>query len=152
MSDKVEVYKEFYPNGGTTDTELAFYRGWDSAWKETPVVSYFPPPTSIKEHISACYAMARLKGWWDKPRPFSELIALLHSEVSEAFEAFREGAPFCSTYLTEGKPEGIPIELADVAIRLFDMCGYYNIDLEEAIRVKMAYNETREYRHGGKQA
>ncbi len=48
------------------------------------------------------------------------------------------------------KPEGIPSELADVVIRVFDMCGYYGIDLEAAIKEKMAYNKTRPFKHGGK--
>jgi len=48
------------------------------------------------------------------------------------------------------KPEGIPSELADIVIRVFDICGYYGIDLEAAIEEKMEYNESRPYKHGGK--
>ncbi len=48
------------------------------------------------------------------------------------------------------KPEGIPIELANLLIRIFDTCGTYGINLSEALRMKMAYNKTRPYRHGGK--
>jgi NTP pyrophosphatase (non-canonical NTP hydrolase) len=48
------------------------------------------------------------------------------------------------------KPEGIPSELADIVIRVFDMCGRYGIDLEAAIKEKMEYNTTRPHRHGGK--
>lgn len=50
------------------------------------------------------------------------------------------------------KPEGVPIELADAIIRMFDMCGYYKIDIEAAILEKMRYNDKRSYRHGGKRA
>ena len=49
-----------------------------------------------------------------------------------------------------GKPEGIPIELADVIIRILDYCGYAGIDIEAAIRQKHEYNKSRPYRHGGK--
>jgi len=52
--------------------------------------------------------------------------------------------------ITCTKPEGIPSELADVVIRIFDICGYYGIDLQAAIEEKMAYNESRPYKHGGK--
>lgn len=48
------------------------------------------------------------------------------------------------------KTEGIPSELADTVIRIFDLCGYYGIDLETAILEKMKYNKVRPYRHGGK--
>ncbi len=44
----------------------------------------------------------------------------------------------------------IPFELADIVIRVFDMCGHYGIDLESAIREKMEYNKKRPYKHGGK--
>lgn len=48
------------------------------------------------------------------------------------------------------KPCGVPSELADIIIRVFDLAGRYNIDLERAIDEKMAYNATRPARHGGK--
>lgn len=48
-----------------------------------------------------------------------------------------------------GKPEGIGPEFADLAIRLFETCEEYYIDLTFEIERKMAYNEGREIRHGG---
>jgi NTP pyrophosphatase (non-canonical NTP hydrolase) len=48
------------------------------------------------------------------------------------------------------KPEGIPTELADIIIRVLDICANWGIDISAAIADKMAYNETRPYRHGGK--
>lgn len=48
------------------------------------------------------------------------------------------------------KPEGFPSELADVVIRVFDLCGHLDIDLEDAIRTKIKYNKSRTYKHGGK--
>ncbi len=90
-------------------------------------------------------------GWWDEPPEFGTLIALCHSELSEALEEFRKGRGICEVYIGEkGGPEGIPIELADVIIRIFDLCGHYGIDLSAAIREKMVYNESRPYKHGGK--
>lgn len=35
------------------------------------------------------------------------------------------------------------VELADAVIRIADLCGHLGIDLEAAIDLKMAYNETR---------
>lgn len=48
------------------------------------------------------------------------------------------------------KPEGVAVELADAVIRIADLCGHLEIDLEEVIEIKMAYNEGRPYKHGKK--
>lgn len=48
------------------------------------------------------------------------------------------------------KPEGYAIELADAVIRIADLCGYLEIDLEAAIREKMEYNASRPFKHGKK--
>jgi NTP pyrophosphatase (non-canonical NTP hydrolase) len=107
------------------------------------------------------------KGWWDKSdRNFPEQLCLIHSEISEALEEYRVHGidPKALLYthhckesgeyeFREGhKPEGIASELADAVIRICDIAGHYNIDLENAIEVKMAYNHTRAHRHGGKLA
>lgn len=52
--------------------------------------------------------------------------------------------------VAEPKPEGLPIELADVVIRAFDLAERFNIDIVDAIEKKMRFNETRSFRHGGK--
>lgn len=49
-----------------------------------------------------------LKGWWEEERPIPELLCLIHSEVSEALEAYRNNDDV-----------NFREELADVAIRLF---------------------------------
>jgi NTP pyrophosphatase (non-canonical NTP hydrolase) len=78
-----------------------------------------------------------------------ERLCLIHSEVSEALEAYRDGDN--DLRFTEGgKPEGIPSELADIVIRVADMAAYLGIDLDAAIKAKMAYNATRPHKHGRK--
>lgn len=82
-----------------------------------------------------------------------EDIALMHSELSEALEEFRNGRKIDETYYNPDKPtkpEGVPAELADVVIRILGFCERNEIDLGKAILEKMAYNESRPFRHGGK--
>ncbi|MCX5704702.1 MAG: hypothetical protein NTZ92_01370 [Candidatus Omnitrophica bacterium] len=94
----------------------------------------------VNKLIKECHSIARGKGWWKDERNDGELIALMHSELSEALEAMRN----------HGTKDNVAEELADVCIRIFDFCGARNIDLEETLRKKIAYNKTRPYRHGKK--
>lgn len=96
---------------------------------------------------------AKAKGWWESERNIGEMLCLIHSEISEALEDWRSGDPLDGVYLEDGvKPCGFPTELADAVIRILDMAEYLGIDLENVIKMKMAYNESRPYRHGGKLA
>src|SRR5574337_772368 len=94
-------------------------------------------------------------GWYEDNRTFGDEIALLHSEVSEALEAYRNwGLEDATGPIVDVehvvKPEGVGSELADVLIRLLDMTKRHGIDLYAEFVRKMTYNETRGYRHGGK--
>lgn len=85
--------------------------------------------------------------WWHDPltgerltaRNKGELIALMHSELSEALEAVRKD-------LMDDKIKHRPgeeVELADLLIRVFDYAGEFGLDLEGAYKDKRAYNATR---------
>jgi hypothetical protein len=50
------------------------------------------------------------------------------------------------------KPDGLVVEMADAIIRLCHLAGDLGLPLEEAVEMKMAYNQKRSYRHGGKLA
>jgi len=96
--------------------------------------------------------LAKSKGWDDTHISFPEVVALIHAEVSEALEEYRKDTSIRYIYFSkDGKPEGIPVELADVIIRILSYCGSHNIDISSAIDLKMIYNAKRSFRHGGKQ-
>ena len=113
----------------------------------------------LNKLIHEATVLAIKKGWvkYDKkknpvPRNFGEQLLLVVTELSEAFEEYRTHHGFNEIYFKEGKPEGIPIEIGDAIIRLAHICGEFGINVVPAIRTKMAYNESRPYRHGGKLA
>lgn len=84
--------------------------------------------------------------WWTDietglpvTRNVGELIALMHSELSEALEAHRKDLN--DQHLPDLK--GLDVEMADLLIRLFDFCGGLGIDIGHAFEAKMRYNATR---------
>lgn len=92
---------------------------------------------TVNQLCKEAYEIAKSKGWHDESREMGTVLALVHSEVSEALEADRIG-----------DRENFIEELADVCIRIFDLCGSEGIDLGKAIEWKMEVNRGREYKHG----
>lgn len=94
-----------------------------------------------------CHGMAARGGWWHDPRdgrPIDrndgEMIALMHSELSEALEAVRKSS--ADSHLPHRR--GVEVELADLLIRVFDYAGARGMDLGGAVAEKLAYNATRQ--------
>ena len=94
-------------------------------------------------------------GWHEGDLNIPERLALIHAEVSEALEDYRkstEDSDLAEIRWNGEKPDGFAVELADIVMRVLDLAEQLDIDLETMIGVKMAYNKTRPYRHGGKRA
>lgn len=83
------------------------------------------------------------KGWYDTNTTTVERLCLIHSEISEALEAYRNDIP-------RGEKGWMGEELADATIRIFDLAFGENIDIVSEIEKKHKFNKTRPYRHGNK--
>ncbi len=89
---------------------------------------------------TAANAIAREKGFWDKGKEtvyLVEKVALISCEASEAIEALRKG-----------DDAEFRVELADIALRLFDLAEELGIDLNKEMGTKSRRNIERPYKHG----
>ena len=139
---------------------------WDSDYICSP----------MKDLIKKAHATAKEKGFWDGgERNKPELLMLIVSELSEALEALRKdhyakplsvvslahdlelantdeefelNIPEWKEKFEQHIKSSFEDEIADVAIRLFDLCGGMGIDLQKHIELKMKYNSMRGYKHG----
>ena len=47
----------------------------------------------LNEFAAEVHALAAEKGWWEPVPSFPEVIAMVHCELSEAIQEYRDGAP-----------------------------------------------------------
>lgn len=104
---------------------------------------------SLNQLARTAYVNSVAHGFYNEIPSIPERLCLIHSEVSEALECYRDGEMELH-FDEKGKPLGFPTEIADVIIRIIDLAYYLEIDLDKLISIKMKYNESRPYRHGRK--
>jgi hypothetical protein len=109
---------------------------------------------TLSEYQQEIYDINVKNGWFDDERQWGDDVALLHSEVSEAFEAFRDWGTedrtraLCMHEHEEDswdgsychpnhlcKPQGVANEFADVLVRVLDSCQRNKIDIEDVNRL-----------------
>lgn len=126
----------------------------------------------LNELSKEIHENAKSKGFYDNKKNIGEMLCLIHSEVSEALEADRKkmytnvsdiklygladknfGATFndesvFKDFFSTCVKNTFEDELADIVIRVLDLCAFKGIDIESHIKAKMRYNATRQHKHG----
>ncbi len=97
------------------------------------------PELTIKQLIDLILQQAKEKGWGHRPEEINigEKIALIHTELSEAFNAYR--------HKNMDKKDGFNEEIADTIIRILHLCGIYDIDIQKEIIKKLNINRNRDW-------
>lgn len=112
-------------------------------------------PFFISQWQKRAHTLALEKGFYDgelgekTTLRIVSMLTLFHSEISEAVECVRHNQ-MVTTIEPDGKPTGLPSELADIILRVLDTAEWLGIDLEHEMSIKHEYNRTRPHKHGGK--
>ena len=132
--------------------------------------------TNLNDLANDIYLANKEKGFWSRERPLVETTMLIVTELAEAVEEERAGRagvwysdpaydmhygadmvavegdhlahPLRGSRSRALKPEGVDVELVDALIRLLDLLGSRGTDVEELLKQKLAFNESRPARHG----
>lgn len=97
---------------------------------------------TVNELTGIIMEQAAEKGFGVEPADIdvAEKIALIHSEISEAYYAYRHKN-------MDGR-DGFCEELGDAVQRILHLCGIFGIDVEQEILKKIELNKGREWNWG----
>jgi NTP pyrophosphatase (non-canonical NTP hydrolase) len=148
-----------------------FYSDWNTSFTGMEVAKILEKVTTenLTEFSKDIHQGNVKRGFYDDPKEIGTVLMLIVTELAEAMESYR-----ANNRLGAGKLESIQWnsnlnedfteedinqfklvvkdtfedEIADTIIRLFDLCGWLNIDIHRHIMLKLKYNSTRPYKHG----
>ncbi|OGO40563.1 MAG: hypothetical protein A2Z03_03470 [Chloroflexi bacterium RBG_16_56_8] len=94
-------------------------------------------PIGLNQKMQAVRALADGKGFSSNPERIWEMLALIHTEVSEATDAYKKGEPV----------EHVGEELTDAIIRILHLMSALDLDAESLFEEKMKKNWERPYKY-----
>jgi NTP pyrophosphatase (non-canonical NTP hydrolase) len=103
---------------------------------------------SISDWQKEAHALAVEKGWYEgvtdnlSPTRIGSRLALIHGEISEALDCVSKGR--MSFFWLGLKPEGFPVELADVFLRLCDFAESVGVQMDEPSGLSVWHLDTPE--------
>ncbi|HEX9074228.1 MAG TPA: hypothetical protein VF932_00545 [Anaerolineae bacterium] len=93
--------------------------------------------TGLNQKMQEVRALADGKGFSSNPERIWEMLALIHTEVSEATDAYKKGEPM----------EHIGEELTDAIIRILHLMSALDLDAEKLFQEKMKKNWDRPFKY-----
>ena len=142
------------------------YKSWNPTTTMESTLTQTPSLTTLANTIHNGNVK---RGFYDEPKEVGTVLMLIVTELAEAMESYRsnnsiasdrmetlewdskEDEPFTTEDINQFKlvvKDTFEDEIADTIIRLFDLCGWMNIDIHKHIMLKLKYNDTRPYKHG----
>ncbi len=91
----------------------------------------------LNARVAQVRALADAKGFSSAPERIWEMLALIHTEVSEATDAYKKGEPL----------EHVGEELIDAVIRIFHLLSALGLDADALFDAKMARNWQRPHKY-----
>jgi NTP pyrophosphatase (non-canonical NTP hydrolase) len=94
-------------------------------------------PTGLNAYMSQVRELVDAKGFSSNEAQIWQMLALIHTEISEATDAFKKGRSY----------DEVGTELADAIIRILHLCSALEVDIEALYQAKMTKNWQRPYRY-----
>ena len=91
----------------------------------------------LNEKMLEVRRLTDAKGFSSEPERIWEMLTLVHSEVSEAANAYKKGEAY----------EDVGVELIDAIIRILHLLSAMGLDAEALFQEKMAHNWARPPRY-----
>jgi len=94
-------------------------------------------PVGLNDYVQDVRTLCDTKGFSSAPERIWEMLALIHTEVSEATDCYKKGCPM----------EEVGEELIDTLIRIFHLLSALDLDAEAIYERKMAKNWERPHKY-----